>query len=132
MRCFIGVAVLGLAMAGCQTTSEQREARRVVVVGKLAKLDFSSSIQLDCSSRGTTHYRIISGGKHGVVSFKKGYDFTNYPSDDPVSKCNSQKTVSDQIWYLAKNPNSTDVITVEVIFPSGASRIREYTVEIRG
>jgi hypothetical protein len=105
--------------------------RAVAVDGKL-RLDFLYSLNPDCSSIGYSTVRIVEQPKNGKLTVENGTGFTSFPQDNPRHECNDRRSDGVVLQY---EPNSafsgTDSVIVDVVFPSGSSHKRHYSIAVK-
>jgi hypothetical protein len=114
------------------TTPETLELTRAVASDHTLRLDFLSALNPDCTSLGFATVRILDQPNHGKITFENGTGFTRFQQDDSRYECNKRR--SDGV-ILTFEPDSgftgTDSVNIDVIFPSGFSRKRHYSIEVK-
>jgi transglutaminase-like putative cysteine protease len=108
------------------------ELTRVASVGQKLRLEFLYSIQPDCSSVGLATVRILEAPQHGKLTVENGQGFTNFPKENQRYECNTRKSDGVIVYY---EPDAgftgRDSVTVDVIFASGTSSKRHYSIEVK-
>lgn len=117
-------------LAGCQTTGGN-SFKRVAIAAKPLKLSHYMSVNPDCTPIGTATVRVLTGPQNGSVSVRPGSDFPYFYRNNIRSNCNGRRVASQQLWYTGRTSGSSDQVTVEVIYASGAARTSTYLIENR-
>jgi hypothetical protein len=120
------------AFATTQAAPQSIELTRAVASDHALRLDFLYSLNPDCTSLGFATVRILEPPKHGKVTFENGTGFPTFPQNNLRYECN--KSRSDGV-VLTYEPDSgytgTDSINVDVIYASGTSAKRHYSIEVK-
>jgi hypothetical protein len=108
------------------------ELVRAVAADQKLRLDFFLSINPDCSSMGFSTVRIVEPPKNGNLTIENGTGFTNFPQGNVRYECNKRRSDGVLLQY---EPNAgytgTDSLTVDVVFPSGNSSRRHYSIAVK-
>jgi hypothetical protein len=108
------------------------EVSRAVAANQTLRLEFLYSINPDCSSIGLATVRILEEPKHGKITVANEAGFTNFQRDDLRYECNKQKSEGVAIRYQPEaGYTGTDSVSVDVIFASGSSSKRRYSIEVK-
>ena len=125
MRTFIVVAFLlapAAAHAQALTTTS----------GKPLKLNFSNTTNPDCSSAGQTVVRLTQAPQHGRVTISKASDFPSFPVGNPRHDCNRRRVAGTRTVYVSQRGYvGTDSVAIEIIFASGGTARRSYTIYVK-
>lgn len=92
---------------------------------------FMSSVNPDCTSLGTTAYRILSKPQHGDITFENGTGFVTFPSGNR-EHCNSEKVAGLVVSYQS-NPDyvGEDRFSVLFLIPPTLAKIIDFDMIIR-
>jgi hypothetical protein len=133
MRTYSLLALVGtLVISGCNAANSVSPPLKVTISGKPLKVDVYSSINPDCTSRGSTTIRLIERPKHGTVEFREATDFTDYKQGDNRAHCSTRRVPVTQVIYTpAPGYTGPDSFQTDAVFPSGATRTVQYKVEVR-
>jgi CHAT domain-containing protein len=108
------------------------ERARVVTAEQKGRLEFLSSLNLDCSSAGRTTIRVLDPPQHGKLAIEYGQGITNFPKDNQRYVCNSRKSDGIFVFYESNSEyQGQDSATVYVIFPTGNVSTRHYSIEVK-
>jgi hypothetical protein len=114
------------------SSSEIIERTRVVVADQKFHLDFLASLEADCSPVGFATIRIIQQAEHGEITFENGTGFSNFAKENIRYECNKRRTEGVILSYEPSlGYTGLDSLTVDVIFASGNSGKRHYTIEVK-
>ncbi len=120
------------AFRSAQTAQQTLELTRAVASDQTLRLDFLFALNPDCTSLGFATVRILGQPKHGKFTYENGTGFTTFPQDNSRSECNKRR--SDGV-ILTYEPDmgfiGSDSIDIDVIFASGFSRNRHYSIEVK-
>jgi Domain of Unknown Function with PDB structure (DUF3857)/Transglutaminase-like superfamily len=115
-----------------QAAQQTLELTRAVASDQTLHLDFLYALNPDCTSLGFATVRILDPPKHGKVTFENGTGFTTFPQENLRYECNKRR--SDGV-VLTYEPDSgftgMDSINIDVIFASGFSRKRHYSIAVK-
>ena len=104
----------------------------VVPMNQSRKVNHGMAINQDCTSMGETVARVETSPQHGTVSIKKGTDHPGFPQSNPRSACNVRSLPSMQVWYSpAHGYTGPDSVSIEMIYPNGASEKRTIAIDVR-
>jgi hypothetical protein len=127
MRIAIIVALL-LAPAAAQA----QHLTKTALSGKPLKLNFSNAINPDCSSVGETVVRLTQAPQHGKITISKASDFPSFPKSNARRDCNKKRVAGTQTVYVSEPGYSgTDSAAIEIIFPTGGTARRSYTITVK-
>ena len=120
------------AFRSTQAAQQTLEFARVVAADHALRLDFLYALNPDCTSLGFATVRILDQPMHGKITYENGTGFTSFPQENLRYECNKRR--SDGV-ILTYEPESgfagTDSINIDVIFASGISRKRHYSIEVK-
>jgi transglutaminase-like putative cysteine protease len=115
-----------------QAAQQTLELTRTVASDHSLRLDFLYALNPDCTSLGFATVRVLDQPKHGKITFENGTGFPTFPQDNLRYECNKRR--SDGV-VLTYEPDSgftgMDSINIDVIFASGSSRKRHYSIEVK-
>jgi hypothetical protein len=118
--------------APAQTPPQTIELTRVVAAGQKLLLTFLATINPDCSSIGQSTVRITEPPEHGKLTIENGQGFTSFPKDNQRYDCNTRKSDGVLVFYEpGSGYTGTDSITVYIIFPTGTTSTRHYSMEVK-
>jgi hypothetical protein len=76
--------------------------------------------------------RIIQQAEHGEITFENGTGFSNFAKENIRYECNKRRTEGVILSYEPSlGYTGLDSLTVDVIFASGNSGKRHYTIEVK-
>ena len=105
---------------------------RVVPSGANQSIGFYTSLNPDCTSRGTVDIRITKQPKHGALNIAAATGFPNYPKENIRYKCNQHRVKGMQINYKSVVKYSgDDALELLVLFPNGFAWEVQYDVSVR-
>jgi hypothetical protein len=73
--------------------------RRSVLAGATALLDFSYSVNPDCTARGIPRIWVVEPPAHGLATVGQREEFPHFPANHPLSGCNSIKVPGTIVAY---------------------------------
>ena len=120
------------SFGGIQAAQQTLELSRAVASDQKLRLEFLYSLNADCTSMGFATVRIVEQPKHGRITVENGTGFTNFPQNNQRYECN--KSRSDGVIVIYE-PDSgfagTNSVNIDVIFSSGTSGKRHYSIEVK-
>jgi hypothetical protein len=126
IRTAIIIAALLLAPAAAQAQ------HLTVISGQPLKLNFSNSTNPDCTSVGETVVRLTQAPQHGKVTISKASDFPSFPKGNARRDCNKKRVAGTKTVYISERGYlGSDSATIEIIFPTGATARRSYTINVK-
>jgi dienelactone hydrolase len=103
-----------------------------VASGATATLNFSFSVNRDCSSKGLAKVWITEAPQHGATSVEPKTDFPKFPAASPFAPCNSNKTPGIAVEYTpASNYAGPDALTFEEIDAEHVHRIFRIALTVK-
>jgi hypothetical protein len=104
-------------------SEKQATLHRTVLTNTRTKVLTYYALNPNCSPTGTVTVRVIKEPTNGKLETDVGPDFTHYPKDNVLSKCNEKESQVARIWYQS-NPDfkGNDEALFEVIYPNGKAR----------
>jgi hypothetical protein len=106
--------------------------QKTALAGTPLKLNFSNATNPDCSSRGETVVRLTQAPQHGKVTIARASDFPSFPKGNTRYSCNKKRVAGTATVYVSeKGYTGTDSAAIEIIFPTGATARRSYTITVR-
>src|SRR5436305_11571686 len=125
---FAIIAALLLTPAAAQA----QHLTKTALSGKPLKLNFSNETNPDCSSVGETVVRLTQAPQHGKVTISKVSDFPSFPKGNSRRDCNKKRVAGTQTTYVSERGyTGTDAAAIEIIFPTGATARRSYSINVR-
>jgi hypothetical protein len=121
------LAAAVLVLAACATTQPASTTpapiRKVVPAGVERKVRFYWSVSPACTSQGEIVVRVTDGPSHGTVRVTPGEDYSEFPTSNLRSVCNTHALPSTQVWYKSADGFiGTDELRLDVLFPYGTER----------
>ena len=111
---------------------QKHQRTRVVPSGANQSIGFYTSLNPDCTSRGTVDIRITKQPKHGALNTAAATGFANYPKENIRYKCNQHRVKGMQINYKSVVKYSgDDAFELLVLFPTGFAWEVQYDVSVR-
>ena len=109
-----------------------RDLPQVVAIDQRGQLDFLFTLNPDCSSIGFATVRVVDPPKNGTIAFENGTGFSTFPQNNMRVDCNKRRSEGVLVFYRP-NPGyaGTDVFMVDIIYASGRSAQRRYTIEVK-
>ena len=112
--------------------AQAQYVRVTAISGKPLKLNFSNTTNPDCSTVGDTVVRLTQAPTHGRVTIAKASDFPSFPGHNLRSICNKQRVRGTKTVYVSQRGFiGTDSAAIEIIFASGGTARRSYTINVR-
>jgi hypothetical protein len=126
-----GCAVLlALTLATGAAAQVYGRGNKTMVAGGTLLLAHYASINADCSSRGRTEVRIVSGPTSGVVRVAEGLGYGHFGGD--YQQCGNSKGIGANVTYTPQRDFiGTDSIQLDVFYPSGVERIDTFTITVK-
>jgi hypothetical protein len=105
---------------------------KTALSGKPLKLNFSNATNPDCSSVGETVVRLTQAPQHGKITISKASEFPSFPKGNARRDCNKKRVAGTQTVYVPEpGYTGTDMAALEIIFPTGATARRSYTITVK-
>lgn len=102
--------------AGTATAVNPFVSRQTVRAGAISRLDFSYSVNPDCSSRGLPKIWIVQPPTHGTVKIESTTGFPSFPPNHPYADCNKIKVPGIGVDYRPVDGfTGADFFTLEEI-----------------
>jgi hypothetical protein len=131
----IAVALIGVMMAGCNTTAGIRSGTaftKVVLDGKPLKVDAYYSLNPDCTTVGLATVRVVAAPQGGTIDVRHAPDFPGYPTGNPRSHCNTQRVPMTTVFYVPRPEyKGPDSFRIETVFATGNAQVVTYRVDVR-
>ena len=122
------VAALLLAPAAAQA----QHLTMTAISGKPLKLNFSNTTNPDCSTVGETVVRLTQEPQHGRITISRASDFPSFPKQNIRHACNKKRVSGTQTVYRSERGYlGFDSAAIEVIFASGGTARRSYTINVK-
>lgn len=134
MRFIAGAVLLGLGLAGCQTTGGATTTASlsfVAVAGKPTQLNYYLSLNPDCSAGSLPTIRIVQQPQNGTLKIMSGTNFPNFHQENIRSACNRKRSASQQVWYTGNSAGANDLVIVEAIFSNGRTILHSFNIANR-
>jgi hypothetical protein len=124
-----------LVLAACFLAPGAAHAQhltKTVIAGHSLKLNFSNTTNPDCTSIGETVVRLTQAPAHGRITISKASDFPSFPRRNARHACNKKRVAGTQTVYVPdKGFIGTDSAAIEIIFATGATARRTYSIEVK-
>ncbi len=105
---------------------------KTAISGRALKLNFSNTTNPDCTSVGETVVRLTKSPEHGRVIISKASDFPSFARRNVRHACDKKRVAGTQTVYVPdKGFIGTDSTAIEIIFATGATAQRSYTIEVK-
>jgi hypothetical protein len=139
------LAIAGLALFGCVvqprpvtppappvSLSGPFTAPKTAISGQTIKVDFSASINPDCTVRAVPVVRILVPPSHGTASSAEGEDFTSFPLANVRSACNKARSRGALTTYTpAPGYFGPDYMSMEVLTQDGGDRTYNMPITVK-
>ena len=100
-----------------------------MATGSVLNLSNFASVNPDCTSKGKTIVRILNGPAYGSVALREGPVFSFFRN---LPNCTSRKVSGVAVMYRpARGFVGTDLVNLDVIFPSGNERSFSYSITVK-
>lgn len=114
------------------TTPPSSERFVFVPSGVDRTVNFVAQLLPDCTSMGSTEYRVEAKPGHGAVSFQQGENFSSYPMNSPMQRCNDKKAPGLFTHYKSDEGYvGEDHVDVLYLMPSATAFLIRYTVIVK-
>ena len=121
-----------LALLLTPAVAQAQHLTKTALSGKPLKLNFSNAINPDCGSVGETVVRLTQAPQHGKITISKASDFPSFPKGNARRDCNEKRVAGTQTVYVPEpGYTGTDTAAIEIIFPTGATGRRSYTITVK-
>jgi len=128
MRVALAAALLLLLPHGAQA----QRLTMTAISGKPLKLNFSNSTNPDCGSVGETVVRLTQEPQHGRITISKASDFPSFPKQNVRHACNKKRVAGTQTVYVSERGYlGSDSAGIEIVFASGGTARRSYTINVK-
>jgi hypothetical protein len=111
--------------------SDTKTVTRTAVAGKVTRLDFTGSLNPDCSVRSVPAIRILAQPSHGSLNAHEDEGYPRFPPNTPYAPCDKQKTRELAIEY---SPNKgyvgKDFLSYRTIFDEGRSIVFNIVIDV--
>ena len=102
------------------------------ISGKPLKLNFANSTNPDCTPVGEMVVRLTQAPQHGRVTISKADDFPSFAKNNVRYTCNKRRVAGTKTVYVSEPGYvGTDSAAIEIIFPTGATARRAYTINVK-
>lgn len=102
---------------------------KIMASGSVLNLSNFASVNPDCTSRGKTVVRIVSGPAHGSITLRAGPAFSFFPR---LPNCNSRKVPGVAVMYRPERGFvGTESVSLDVIYPSGNESSPSYAILVK-
>ena len=102
---------------------------KIMASGGVLNLTNLASVNPDCTSKGKTTVRIVSGPAHGSITLREGPVFSFFPR---LPNCNSRKVPGVAVLYRPERGFvGTNSVSLDVIYPSGNEHSESYSIQVR-
>jgi hypothetical protein len=127
--------ILGtLALAGCQQAGGARivTANVETTSTKSQRLNFFTSLNPDCTSRGRTEVRVVTPPMNGSIKIAYESDFPRYSAVSQRYECNRRRVTGTSVVYTPRRDfQGQETIVVEGFYPTGQLDRVTHTVNVR-
>jgi hypothetical protein len=125
----IAAAVLLLPVCSIGLAADAQTESRTMAAGQVLHLGHFSSVNPDCTSKGTETVRISNAPAHGVVRMRTELAFSNFATQ---KQCEAHKVHGVTVEYLPEHGYlGSDTVGLDVIDPSGRERMRTYFITVK-
>lgn len=95
-------------------------------------INFVAQLLPDCTSMGTTEYRVEVKPEHGTVTFQQGENFSSYAMNSPMQRCNDKKSPGLFTHYRSEGGYvGEDHVDVLYLMPSATAFQIRYTIVVK-
>lgn len=96
---------------------------KTALAGQTLRIDFTASVNPDCTVRGIPTVRILAQPAHGTAVISETEDYTAYPPINPRYACNKTKSRGAKLEYTpAPGYAGADYLSFEVISAEGTDK----------
>jgi hypothetical protein len=132
--CGIGAALL-LQLGGCVSapagSTQSTLSKKTAISGMPMTAWFFYEMQRDCTSAGVPTILVTHHAAHGEVVAKEVDHFPEFPSTNPRSACNTQKSPSAVVVYTpADNYVGLDQFSIKAVFHGGQAIEKQFVVTV--
>ena len=122
-------------IAACLLVSSAAQAQQMsltAISGRPLKLNFSNATNPDCTNVGEVVVRLTREPEHGRVTIAKASDFPSFDKKNARHACNKKRVTGTRTEYVSgRGFTGADSAAIEIIFPTGATARRSYTINVR-
>jgi dienelactone hydrolase len=106
--------------------------RKTVAAGATTTLAFAYGVNPDCSSRGVPKLWVVQPPQHGTANVAPRTDFARFPSNNPLSACNTRKVPGIAVDYTpADGFAGSDTVVFEEISLEHHDRVFQFAITVR-
>ena len=114
------------------SAAQAQHLTKTAIFGRPLKLNFSNTTIPDCTSAGEAVVRLTQAPAHGRVTISKANDFPSFPRRNVRHACDKKRVAGTQTIYVPdKGFIGTDLAAIEIIFATGATARRAYSIEVK-
>jgi hypothetical protein len=125
-----GAIVLAMTLAVGADAQVYGRYDKAMVAGGTLKLAHYASINADCTSRGPTKIRIVSGPSSGTIRMAQRVDYGHFGGD--FQQCSAVKVAGESVSYTPQRGfTGTDSVQLDVFYASGFERIETITINVK-
>ena len=122
-------------IATCLLISSAAQAQQMsltAISGRPLKLNFSNATNPDCTNVGEVVVKLTKPPEHGRVTISKASDFPSFDKKNARHACNKKRVTGTRTEYVSERGfTGTDSAAIEIIFATGATARRSYTITVR-
>ena len=113
-------------------TAQAQSLSLTAIAGRPLKLNFSNTTNPDCSAVGETVVKLTKPPEHGRVTISKASDFPSFDKKNARHACNKKRVTGTRTEYVSERGfTGTDSAAIEIIFATGSTARRSYTITVR-
>ena len=131
IRAFVSFAAMTFVSAWSAQAQVTTMPFKIARSGVPLKLTAVSSINPNCSSRGTSEVRLIAQPAGGQITLKYASDYPSLPASDPAFACDRRRVPATLVYYRSSPGfRGNDSVDLELVFPTGTVRHAHYTIQV--
>jgi hypothetical protein len=105
---------------------------KTVISGERAKLNFTTSLNPDCTATGRIAARVIATPAHGSITIQNTTDYTNYLPSSQLYACNGKQSPGTVAFYLPDDSFvGTDRASIDYRFPNGVAQTVTFNIVVK-
>lgn len=126
-----GGAILLAVTLGCGAEAQTySNYNKTMPAGRTLLLAHYVGVNGDCSSRGRTEVRVVSGPSSGTIRVAQGPGYSHFTAD--YQQCSAQKLIGANVTYTPQAGFvGWDSVQLDVIYPGGSERIDRYSITVK-
>jgi hypothetical protein len=105
---------------------------KTVISGERAKLNFTTSLNPDCTQIGRIRAQVAVAPAHGSITLQSATGFTNYLPNSQLYACNARQTPGTVAFYLPDdNYAGVDAASIDYRFPNGVVQTVTFNITVK-